>query len=491
MSQMVQESCSRCCYTTHTQTHPRLNPKDVVVDGEELLDVLGAILTTSLEPDLHLGIVDAGEVAGTGGLVLLWVESEGVVVDTRVRVAGVVVPRLNLVEVLASLLLEAILAVENELELVKRADLKTTIATNGATESRLWSTLLSPGVEVECGASNKALVGRSVAGGDGGDVGQENLWGTELCGANNGVAVGQDEWGEGDVDVLGVGGEVPEGVEGEGTRWVARVLVAPGQLLHWVVEGQADDGGGGLIEARCHGVATGVLHLLNEVLVTLLSEAAALLSVEEHVVGPDDGVVGAEVAGVVCGTVNVEANLVVLEGDEWEVETRVAVEEEDEREVDVPGGSGTGDGLWVGEGRHLVVLNLVLIREVQLGVDAPPSLEVLVNALTTDGELNGGEGALRNPVGVEDGGVGGEVVHNGLKLGIHVPNEVTVASNGDGNALIAIGSTVDGLLNSLHGEVGVALVHRLEESNFGITGEVNILSTVQCSCSSCVATYTL
>ena len=339
-------------------------------------------------------------------------------------------------------------------------------------------------MKVEWSAGNKALVRCGTPSGDGADVGEENLWCTELSGTNNGVAVGDDKGRNGDVDVLGVCGEVPEGIEGEVARWVGGVLVAPGELLHGVVEGEADNGRGGLVEASSHGVTAGVLHLLNEVLVTLLSEAAALLSVEEHVVGPDDGVVRAEVAGVVGGTVNVETNLVVLEGDEWEVETRVAVEEEDEWKVDIARGSGTGNSLWVGEGSHLVVLNLVLIRVVQLSVDAPPSLEVLVNALATDGELNCGEGALRNPVGVEDGGVGREVVHNGLKLGIHVPNEVTVASNGDGNALIAIGSTVDGLLNSLHGEVGVALVHRLKESNFGITGEVNILSTVQCRCSS-------
>jgi len=55
-----------------------------------------------------------------------------------------VVPRLDLVEVLARLLLEPVLAVEDELELVERADLETTMATSGATETSLWRTLLSP-----------------------------------------------------------------------------------------------------------------------------------------------------------------------------------------------------------------------------------------------------------------------------------------------------------------------------------------------------------
>jgi len=122
--------------------------------------------------------------------------------------------------------------------------------------------------------------------------------------------------------------------------------------------------------------------------VTLLCETAALLSVKEHVVGPDDWLGCTKVAGVVGGAVNVKTNLVVLEGDEWEVETGVTVEEENERKVDLAWADCTRNGLWGGESGHLVVLNLVLIREVQLGIDAPPGLEVLVNALATDGELN-------------------------------------------------------------------------------------------------------
>ncbi len=66
--------------------------------------------------DLDLRVVDAGEVAGAGGLVLLGLEREGVRVDTGVGVARVVVVGLHLVEVLALLLLETVLAVEDELE---------------------------------------------------------------------------------------------------------------------------------------------------------------------------------------------------------------------------------------------------------------------------------------------------------------------------------------------------------------------------------------
>jgi hypothetical protein len=77
-----------------------------------------------------------------------------------------------------------------------------------------------------------------------------------------------------------------------------------------------------------------VLELLDEVLVTLLGEAAALLGVEVHVVTPDleGGAVGVLVE--LGGEIEVEADLVVLEGNEGEGQTGVAVEEEDEGEVE-------------------------------------------------------------------------------------------------------------------------------------------------------------
>ena len=66
--------------------------------------------------NLDLRVVDPGEVAGAGRLVLLGLERERVRVDTGVGAAGVVVVGLDLVEVLALLLLETVLAVEDELE---------------------------------------------------------------------------------------------------------------------------------------------------------------------------------------------------------------------------------------------------------------------------------------------------------------------------------------------------------------------------------------
>ena len=426
---------------------------------------------------MNLGVVDAGEVTGAGWLVLLWVEGEGVGVDTRVGVAAVVVEWLELVEELAKLLLEAILAVENELELVKRTNLQTTLLSTRGDRG----TLLGPCVKSKCSSTNKWRVWCTKRGeGHTGDVGGENLWRTELGGAGNGRGVGDHKGRHGHVDVGNVGGEIPEGIESRG--WEGGVLVDPGELLDWVVERETDSCGLGLADSSWNGVTAGVLNLLDEILVTLLREAAALLSVEEHIVGPDGWLGSAEVVLVVGGTVNVETDLVVLKGDEWEVKTRVAVEEEDEWKVyDTLRRGSLVARLWVGQGGHLVILNLVVIGEVQLSVYTPPGLEVLVDALATDGELNGGESALGDPAGVGDGVVGGEEHISGGwgELSIHVTDEVTVASDGDGNTLIVTSGTVDGLWDHLHSEVGVALVDGLEECNFRIACEVDILSTIQ------------
>jgi len=103
-------------------THSRLDAQHVVVDSEHALLGVGAAL---LEGDRHLGVVDAGEVAGAGWLVLLWLQSEGVHIDTWVWVAGVVVEWLSDVVVLTWLSSHAILAVQNQLELGQRTNLNT------------------------------------------------------------------------------------------------------------------------------------------------------------------------------------------------------------------------------------------------------------------------------------------------------------------------------------------------------------------------------
>ena len=222
-----------------------------------------------------------------------------------------------------------------------------------------------------------------------------------------------------------------------------------------------------------------MLELLNQVLVTLLGEAAALLSVQVDVLAPHlEG--GLEEVAENGGQIEVQTNLVVLESNQGKVQAWVAVEEEQKWQIhtDVIGRQ-TGD-VQVGWGAVLAPLVLVRLGQEHLGIQTPPSLVVLIDTLTTDGQLQVLNGTLGDPVVIWDGVVGG-LIHTGRQWcqgHIHVTDQVTVAGNGYGNAIAGCNRAVDGLDNVLHRKVGVALVNRLEEGHLGLTSQVDILSTV-------------
>ena len=69
-------------------THTALDAEDVVVDREH---VHGGGGDTGGDGDSNLRVIDAGEVASAGGLVLLGLEREGVRVHTGVGATGVMV----------------------------------------------------------------------------------------------------------------------------------------------------------------------------------------------------------------------------------------------------------------------------------------------------------------------------------------------------------------------------------------------------------------
>jgi len=111
------------------------------------------------------------------------------------------------------------------------------------------------------------------------------------------VASNEQGWIQCNLCVGTVLGEVPHGVDvGHG----GCVLVAPDELLDWVVEVEADQLGAGLVDYG-DGVTAGVLELLNQVLAVGCSECGALGSVEVHVVGPDLEGGQVEVVGEVGG----------------------------------------------------------------------------------------------------------------------------------------------------------------------------------------------
>ena len=242
-----------------------MDTEDIVVGGEH---VHGGSILGGVHSDSNLGIVNAGEVASASGLVLLRLEREGVRVDARVWGTSVVLEGLDGVEVLALLLLEPVLTVENKLEGVE--------GTNG---------ILSEGGGT-ADAEAEAELGSTV-GGEGGEA----------------VGVGGRRGSvKHDISIGGLSGEVPHRVLGEG------VGEAPHELLDGVVVREAHLLGG----ARVNGVSASVLNLLNEVLVTLLGESATLLGVEVDVVGPDLEGGGVEPLIEVSRQVKIEAHLVVL-----------------------------------------------------------------------------------------------------------------------------------------------------------------------------------
>ena len=243
-----------------------MDAEDVVVSGEHVHGSRG----TGSHLDGNLRVIDAGEVASAGRLVLLGLEREGVGVHTGSGAAGVMVVRLDLVEVLTLLLLEAVLAVKDKLEGIELTGVLLSVSLGGELGGVHGGTEVGDG-HVAVGVEGiRGLVGLE------GNLGDEVLR-----------------------------GEVPQG------RLRGGVGEAPHELLDGVVVGEADLLGGGGI----NGIGTGVLNLLNQILVALLRKTTTLLSVKVDVVGPDleDGLVkeGVEIRR----EVNINAHLVVLQSN--------------------------------------------------------------------------------------------------------------------------------------------------------------------------------
>jgi hypothetical protein len=397
--------------------------------------------------------------------VLLRLEGEGVDVDTDRRDVGVVLVRLDFVEVATLTDLEAIVAVE----LDERGDARvlaghTLNASDGVTG--LEYRAVPPVGEVEGLLTLPGEDGRIVAG-------------------NEGVA-----------------------------------LHNPDELFARVVEVELE-----LVGRGRDRLTTSELEDVDQVLVGNLGELTTLISVEVDVVDEeggsnqvgssdtiaddvDVGVLGSSVEAHVADVVEgeVDTDLVVLEGDQRKSKTRVAAEPELEGDVesvlrgavlDLVGGVGlTRDAVIVASlttlndqvrelrdvTNHLGVTGLLTRLLGELIPDVEPLTIVLVNALTTDLELNLADKVVTRPVEPAELGtraVRGEELHlreSGLE--VHTVDQVTVALNSDSDLLTEARGTIEGVLNGLHGEVGVTTVYNLEESNLGVTSKVNILGAI-------------
>jgi hypothetical protein len=298
----------------------------------------------------------------------------------------------------------------------------------------------------------------------------------------------------------------------------------PDQLLNWVVKVELD-----LVHRGRDRLVTRELQLLNELLVGLLGMAAALLSIEHDVVNVqrcrnETGSCNTRLYSRRVGVdhvaelvkLEVDANLVVLEGDQGEGQTSVTVEPELEWDIEgvlrgaLAGGVGVIRAIAVGGAvvlaintrlneqvdelgnvaDHLLITELLAGFEGELVPDVQPITVVLVDALTTDLDLN----RLNEVVAgvVQPAEFRTRTIRRlELNLGeggleIHVLNHITVTGDGARYTLSKVCRAVEGLLNGLHREVGVAAVYNLEKGNLWLASQVNILGAIsdklhQCS----------
>ena len=401
-----------------------MHTENVVVDREHLEGERpeGTLGTAS---NRHLRVVDSGEVARTSWLVFFWLEREGVRVDTRVWRTGVVGKWLHLVKVLTGLLLESVLAVEDQLGRGKRTNVFFNVV---------------------------FVTAHTVT--------NNEQWGTGLGRADANVSTDWATRGNDNITVTVLGTKVPQVVTSGET-----FSDTPDQFLDWVVVGQSD-----LLGPRFRqGISTSVLNLLDQVFVTLLRESSALFSVEVHVVTPH--LQARHVRFKLGGQVNVDSDFVVLQSNQWQGQSWVAVEEEDEWQVNLLGRRGD----WVS--RHLTVSELVPFGQVQFRVQSPPSLVVLIDSLTTDGQFRSRDNTLSDPVSIFRST---RDVRERLRgrFEVHVTDQITVSGDRDGDATRGRGGTVNSLFDGFHRKVGVAFVNRLEKSDFWVTCKVDVLGAI-------------
>jgi len=103
-------------------------------------------------------------------------------------------------------------------------------------------------------------------------------------------------------------------------------------------------------------------------------------------------------------------------------------------------------------------------------------LVVLIDSLTTDRQFSVLDRTLSDPRGTS-----GTACTNsglGLEFDVHVTDQITVSGDSHGNTAGIGGGTVDSLFDVFHREVSVAFVNRLEESDFWVTSQVDILGAI-------------
>jgi hypothetical protein len=336
--------------------------------------------------------------------------------------------------------------------------------------------------------------------------------------------------GDHGIDGDGGGGNTSDsGVSGGGILNLDRViepvievdgrllLEDPDQLLNRVVE----------VELHVHdvltlglGFSTSELQLVDEVSVVLLGEQSALPSIQEDVVAEQEAVsqVTTLKVNIVVGTLrgvddnqtglvaqlHIEANLVVLEGNQGQSLSPGSVEPEFQRNVqhlvvggvvqqsiDVASSSDQATQLLTDGARELLpdvqevtVVNIELVTTDQHGQATDSGETQTVSVRDTSG---------RGSIGVDDGttritrldgwrgsshvavkGTDVSKVHDNVGLS----QQVTVTLDGGLELLTQGNTSVEGYLDLTNSEVGVSLIRGLEVSHRGTNCQVCILSAL-------------
>ena len=475
-------------------------------------------------------------------------QCEGIHVDTRVRGTSVVLERLHDIEVGPLTLGEAVLAVKLELSgddgvLSPAVHVKGSLGEHegaGIREARgKASTLTEESGVGEGGAGLGGNINGSRLLEESGGV-DEAIDTSDSVGRSKGVD-GVRESIDGISVVEGLGAEgLEEGGAGREGRAVVDVGVGlnnPDKLLARVVEVELDLIGGGP-----NGLVSSELELLEEVLVGVLRHLPALIRVEEDVIDVEGGsnkglLVGRGDVRAAAGSdkvanrpealadgakVEVNLDLVILEGNQREGKAGVAAEPELKGNIQrglgegvagsanlsggTSGGAGSGNssergvrdvGELGGVSNHLEVSTLLLGGERNLIPDVHPVSILAVDALTSDLDLNLGNELLTDevhPAGIDSRGEGSSsgVLHglidlreSHLKVG--AVSKISVPGDGACDTATEVSLTREGLLDGLHREVGVAPVRHLPEGDLGGTSEENVLRAVSYKLHKCSA----
>ena len=132
----------KTCHAGHDAEH-------IVVGGIHL--DLGSLIKCILKFERQLSVVNTGEIACSGRLVLFGAESEGIHIDGLGGHTGVMLVRLHEAEVSPGAFGHAVVAVEHDLCLIYRVGPNTQVRRCRVTAGIIWYIVVSNSVLPECG----------------------------------------------------------------------------------------------------------------------------------------------------------------------------------------------------------------------------------------------------------------------------------------------------------------------------------------------------